>query len=433
MRLPRQAAALLGQPDCTALGWEAVPAQLRVALRAAAVADPAAVIAGQAALSVFFNGTQGPAVDVAEIDCLTDAAPPVVLPILAALAPNLRWLLNEVAPGSLNANRCALTVRHGYPVLLHADSSVLADLKTGTLRPLADSSPQDCAAGTWELVSRWPGLRAAHVNWDGRELATDVAAAHRAAQAGERGGRIRERVYVSAEEHWVRALKRWHELAVQAPESVPIPRSARPPDGDPWAAEDDMFRTWLVDQALTRHRSSEPDLFLMASIEAQRTDEQKPTHQGWQVARHGITTCLTLDTRRIEPADRRAIRVAALLHDIGKVRNVWTPGAHAKIGAVIWTAVRPPWITDEEATLVSWLIAHHDILGLLDRGVRDPGYRGGLCPRDVRNMLVTLDRPFDDALALAATIYSADIAAVPTLRWLTPLTPILEELVRAGR
>jgi adenylate kinase family enzyme len=50
----------------------------------------------------------------------------------------------------------------------------------------------------------------------------------------------------------------------------------------------------------------------------------------------------------------------------------------------------------------------------------------------VGTAIATSGRPFTDTLRLISTIYAADIASVPTLRWLLPLTPLLEGIVRAG-
>ncbi|WP_405059956.1 HD domain-containing protein [Kribbella sp. NBC_01505] len=398
-------------------------AQTDSVLRQLWVADPHAVLAGPAALSSYFNGVFGPDAEAIEVD-VTGIGSARAAEVLTALAPRVRWRFDRLAESSVNLLQCGLRWRHDRPELVYAEESLVKDLADGRLR-YHSAADEPLAA---ELLHLWPGIHA-----DGHHaqpVVGELETAHIASKAGERGGRLRPRVYTIDERPWLAALDRWHQVAHRRPETVPaVPLSALPA-GDPWQADDDGFRSWLIDHEVTR--SGRPDDFLATAMAAQRSHAQKPTHQGWEVARHGFTACLMLDTAAVAPADRRALRVATLLHDIGKVKNVWTPGAHGKIGAALWQRHRPAWLTDREAELVSWLIAHHDLPGLMDRGIRNDDYRGGLCPRDVRDMVSTLDRPFEEAVTLAVTIYSADISAVPTLRWLRPLTPILRGLIEAG-
>ena len=67
----------------------------------------------------------------------------------------------------------------------------------------------------------------------------------------------------------------------------------------------------------------------------------------------------------------------------------------------------------------------------MDRTLTAPGFRGGASPARVRRELTASGRPLEEALRLHAAVYSADIAAVSALRWLLPLTPLLEQAVLA--
>lgn len=122
-----------------------------------------------------------------------------------------------------------------------------------------------------------------------------------------------------------------------------------------------------------------------------------------------------------------------LYHDIGKLHNVWTPGSHPLIGARVWIKHRPPFITDTEASLITELIRNHDALGLMDRGLRNSAFRGGMTPAEIRAEIRGLGRGFEEGLRLLSSVYQADIGSVPALRWLMPLTPLLEDVVRAGQ
>ena len=125
------------------------------------------------------------------------------------------------------------------------------------------------------------------------------------------------------------------------------------------------------------------------------------------------------------------MRVAVVLHDLGKVKNVVTPGAHGKIGSVTWVEARPAWLTDAEADLVTFLIRNHDVLSFLNRGISTANWKGRMAPCHIREELARSGRPLAEALALVSTIYSADICSVPTLRGLRRHTMLLERAVLA--
>jgi hypothetical protein len=316
------------------------------------------------------------------------------------------------------------------PRCVWARDDALDDLQAGTLRPTG-GNPDRAAWDARRLLQAYPGLRAEFLDYHGRTVAQTMDEIARLVAEGEVGGRATQRTLSPAEERAAVEVRRWHREVTATIEPVPVPPRADLPQGDPWAADDAAFREWLIDQTLVGQPRTRPDADLQRMLLAQR-GLQKPTHQGWEICQHAIAAAIVLEADEFPVPQRRALRVAALLHDVGKTINVWTPGCHALIGAKIWRRWAPSWLSPEEGALVTALIATHDVLGLLDRALLHEGYPGGLSPQDVRERLVAIAPELPAALRLVRAIYHADIGSVAALRWLLPLTPLLERVVLAG-
>jgi hypothetical protein len=402
------------------------------ALTAVAAIAPTATITGAAYVAPFFGGRFGPTQVPPEIDVAFEGEDAGwVRRALEHVAPRFRWRVSAPGSGALVADRGSLRLDEFGPVYEFDDDRALAHLDSGVLEPDAEADTASARIEAEALLASYPGLRADFLGYDGKKLAQTVEEIEALVREHEYGGRRVERRLLPSEEPWAEAIRRWHETVRPHVEPPPCPPRAELPEGDPWAAPDDEFREWLLAQTLCASDVA-VDPALRAALMAQR-GEQKPTHAGWETYQHAIAATLVLDTGEVPPADRRAARVAAVLHDIGKTHNVWTPGCHALIGAKTWEAYRPEWLTDDEAHVVRFLIRTHDMLGLLDRWIVDRGYRGGLSPSLVREEAMKLGRPFDEAFRMMKMMYEADVGSVAALRWLLPLTPYLEQIVLAGR
>jgi hypothetical protein len=405
---------------------------------------PRAVATGALYHLPFYSGTFGPSQLPVEVDVVvpTAAEVGVARSALRTIRPDQRWRVSAAdqrAGGSdgavqrflgsapLVAQRGGVRMWDGVPLYHFIDPRAKERLEDGVLDHTGDG--QAAAGEAAFLLQRFPGLRAEFLGYEGRKVEDSLDEIAQKVNENERGGKQREIVFTDREGRVVDLIRDWHLSNAPRISAVPIPVRVPLPDGDPWSADDAGFREWLIDQTLTRERRTSADPDLTRMLECQRIGEQKPTHQGWEIKQHGIYAALTVETDGLPGAHRRALRVAMLLHDIGKLHNVWTPGSHPLIGAKIWSKFRPDWMTDAEARLVTRLIRGHDMLGLMDRGIMAAHFRGALGPSDIRAELDAMGLPLGEALALHSAVYRADIGSVAALRWLLPLTPLLEDLV----
>jgi len=168
---------------------------------------------------------------------------------------------------------------------------------------------------------------------------------------------------------------------------------------------------------------------LQEVLNLQRVGNQKPTHEGWEIYHHSIMSSLQLKVDHFEPSIRKCARLAMVWHDFGKIKNVWTPSAHGAIGSKIWDP--PSWVNPQEEKLVRFLIKTHDYLGLMDRWLQDPQFKGGFSPASIKRSLQALELEPAFLLSLMKEIYDADIGSVARLRCFLPLTPLLEEIMSA--
>lgn len=415
------------------------PSWLRAVLSTLATACSEAWVTGDAYFNPYFAGRFGPELFPLEIEVGapdgTDAQQ--LLARLRRRAPTYRWAAAHLAPagvaaGALVAGCGRLMLLKGLPTYCFDNRAARHHLEQGLLVPCAgreaDAKPQALA-----LVSRYPGLRADFLRYEGKRMSVRYEEIDALIRDQEYGGRRRRGFEFSEEERPVaEAIRQWHRTTQPKASPVPVPAAHRLPSDEPWTAPDAEFRAWIIDQTLSTNRASDPDGCLHAALDAQRGSEQKPTHQGWETWQHVVYALIALETDQLEPADRRAVRVAMLFHDIGKLRNIWTPGCHALVGAKVWLRFSQFDLRNDEVDLISSLIRTHDILALLDRGIMRDDFRGAVSPAEIRQLLANFGRSLPEALALMRAVYRADIGSVPTLRWLLPLVPLLEEVVLAG-
>lgn len=246
--------------------------------------------------------------------------------------------------------------------------------------------------------------------------------------------------------------------------------SVRPPEGfDSWfeytvfECDDAVFREWFLNQIRSRRPvggvSKEiRDILNFALTEeiAGRSTfggEQKPTHMGFTLPDHLKESVLQLETDTVfnnlglendlAKKIRAAARLAMLYHDLGKLLDVSTPGAHEGVGVKFWEKLKPEWVPDDVAQLSAWMIKTHDLFGRLARGLTEkvdginayehpegtPSYRGALDPSSVKKHLLESGLPFELATQVHEMIWRSDVSSVASLRWLLPVAPMLRELV----
>lgn len=431
-----------------------VPEWCRRPLSILSQAAPDAFATGDLLLLPFFSSKFGPTLWPIEIDVVvgTTERAEALSRTLRSVAPQWRWnvraplrpealawadggvpegILHEICSAPLTCLCGAVRLEWGEPVWYFGFESVEEDLRSGRLRPHGEDLDRAREEAEY-LLARFPALEAEFLEYQPRTVEETLEKIHEAIRENEYGGRRSQLAFSREELPAVERVRRWHEQAQPRIEPLPLDASDQWPDDDSiWWSEDDQFRGWLIDQTLVRRPRSKRNAWLHEALAVQR-GVQKPTHQGWETYQHAIMAAIALRTDLIPFEDHRAMRVAAILHDIGKVYNIWTPGCHALIGAKRWMDHRPPWLTDVEAELVTFLIKVHDMLGLMDRGIMNSEYRGAVSPAEIRAEIQALGRGLEEGLTLATTIYQADIASVPALRWLLPLTPLLQDVVLAG-
>lgn len=408
------------------------------------------LLVGKAYYAAFFAGRFGPTVLPPEVEVLVPAHEDAssvraaleeadsslrFRVIVADSAPGHNhndepWWARHLSKAALIVGQGGLCLRNGLPTLYATHRDTARHLEEGLILPSGDST-ETSSAEAMRLVSAYPGLKAPFIHLEGKTLYDTFEEIHRIIREGEFGGARKRIELLPAEEKYAEEIRRWHEVTKPTILPLPMPPRANLPSGDPWTAPDAEFREWVLDQTMLEVPRTPKDPWLMQVLYHQR-GEQKPSHQGWEVYQHAICSMLVLETDHLPAIYRRPLRVAMAVHDIGKLHNIWTPGCHALIGAKIWHKWRPKWITDWGAELITGLVRTHDMLGLMDRGIMNPEYRGAYSPQEIRDEARALTGDVMEGLKLMSTVYQADIGSVPALRWLLPLTPLLEQIVIAG-
>jgi hypothetical protein len=306
-----------------------------------------------------------------------------------------------------------------------------ADLWNGILRPNPVGQVDFAPAKASKIASYYPAVYAPFIKHQAVPILRDYPKALEHIKASERGGRRLGNDMSQEERQYVERLIAFRNSLPHDPMPVPWPPPAQLPIRDPWFAKDAQFRIWVVNQVRSRTPIGGRDPYLKNALNLQTGGHQKVTHQGWSLHLHAFHALLEIETDHL-PEFRRCMRVAMLWHDVGKLWNVHTPGAHNAIGASKWASMQgksnPP-LTPEEEQMISLFIRWHDLYGRLERGLWDEEYKGGISPSEVRKALTTDLVPFRTMAIIAKATWRADVGSVPLLRWLKPLADPLEHLI----
>lgn len=414
---------------------------------------PDAFLVGGSFYRPFFNGTYGPMQDPWDIGVAvgSDAAVAAVHECLMAKAPHRRWHVgNAVAFMSRKLSIDVHTVEEALQlshnliglsggVRIRQDGSLHvvcgpdaeAHLRRGILQPSASADLHEAEEKAKLLTRFYTGLSAQFIGHEPTAVIPDWASIHNAVTAMESGGKRIWTSLTDREAALAGEIQHFAAATEKRPAAPPVPPPASLPAGSPWEAPDAEFREWLLNELRAPVPSGRRDSVLEQALVAQLGIPQKPTHQGWPLHQHAATVLLLIDTDQLLE-HRRALRIAALYHDVGKKWNVRTPGAHGRIGMRRWREYAPAWLSDEERALTAFLIRNHDLLGRLARGVKEPEYQGAVDPKYIRTMLQYGGASPTDSLAMLLAINRADIGAVASLRWALPELDLAYRMVASG-
>lgn len=212
---------------------------------------------------------------------------------------------------------------------------------------------------------------------------------------------------------------------------IPLPYPGNFPQGDPWLAPDNQFRFWIYNQFRSRNPFNGKNEYIQNAINVQSDATQKPTHQGWSLKLHVLHSLLDLETDHMIDY-RKELRIGMLWHDVGKIWNKNTPGAHQFIGAKKWVELQNGndlGLTESQVYLITEIIKYHDIFGRLERSLWDSKYNGSISLQYVRESLSNNLVTFQDMVRLTKCTWRADVGGTPLLRWLKPLSELLETLI----
>ncbi|MCA1031352.1 hypothetical protein LCL95_09975 [Bacillus timonensis] len=383
----------------------------------------------------FFNERFGPILNQIEIHILVENNSTRIKEELERKYPCYRWNITELSLGiddylknqSFTYLACALKVEDGHLSYVFNDKKCVNDLQFGLIEPTSNVNNLQ-KEDIYPILSEYPGLSSIffqvqplfsqNINTDneGKDIITN-----------ERGGKVCNDFLSEKEQSISQLILEWHQNHRNEKMLVPFPSKGTYPTVNPWESNDKDFREWIIQQTLTNANQIPIDEYLQTVLKIQNSRDQKPTHEGWNIYQHSIMSSLQLISDPFPPNIRACMRIAMLWHDVGKLRNVWTPGAHGAIGAKIWK--KPDWMNYTDERLTKFLIKTHDYFGLMDRWIKNSNYKGGLSPKAVREIVLDFGGNPKMTLKLMKHIYMADIGSVSKLRRFLPLTPLLEEII----
>lgn len=451
---PRRSPMLVMQAvrQALRLDFEHLPWNWRVLEIVRNLAPPAFIVGGHF-YRPFWNGLFGPMQEPWNVGVALDSDEHVVQVGLALerALPEYRWRVGNVvrfvnerlgvevdfAEDALRLSHNIIGISGGVRLLLNGNLHIVfgadaeAHLRRGVLQPSANAKLDEAAQKARLLVQDYPGLSAPFIDHERLEVIPDWATIHEKTLAMEHGGRRMWSGLSDQEQVIAKELVIFADVAEKKPSAPPLaPRSLTPTEF-PWDAPDGEFREWLLQEFRQPIPSEIRDPLLEAALRLQHRVPQKPTHQGWATHQHAASVLLQLETDRLLEF-RRPLRVAALLHDIGKKWNIETPGAHSAIGATQWEGLAPAWLAAADRGIVTFLIRNHDLLGRLARGVKEPDYTGALDPAYARTVLSESGLPPKLALELIFELNRADVGSVAALRWTIPELEMSRDMICAG-
>ncbi|TSC64473.1 MAG: hypothetical protein G01um1014106_111 [Parcubacteria group bacterium Gr01-1014_106] len=440
---------------CLGLSLQDMPWDREVLQILADVAPDAWVVGGSHVYKPFFNGVFGPLTPSWDVDIKVGGMEraKTIQHTLDVHAPHIRWHVKDAF--SWAVRECGRTIRTveeciGCMCLIctcvgirwrnnrvdvhwgHPEAET--DLRNGILRPHPQGQRGFARDKATKIAMYYPGVSAPMIGHERVPITRTFPETMAQIRALERGGRRQWNTLTVAERERAERILAMRARLPCMPHVVPWPSPAPLPETDPWYAPDARFRAWVANQTRSRNPVGGRDPYLAAALAYQNGVAQKPTHQGWSMHLHAMHTLLQIDTDAL-PAFRRPLRLAALWHDVGKVCGIRTPGAHPATGAKLWRKVEChpfPAVPLEETRLISFLIANHDIVGRLERGLWDETYQGAMDPTAVRTELSRSGYPLSLAARLTKEMWRADVGSVSLLRWLLPLADPLEELILCG-
>lgn len=236
-----------------------------------------------------------------------------------------------------------------------------------------------------------------------------------------------------------------------------------------YEVEDASWREWLLNQSRARQPFGGKDAYLASILDyslyagkrgVKFVGEQQVTHGGWELNQHLVAVALQLSTdglvkeltaRSWDEAQvrevRAGMRLGALVHDTGKLVDVYTPGSHGGASATLWSDTAPEWVGAEAKGVAMFSCIGHDYFGRLARAITekvscaleteafDPAaptsYRGAVTAEQIAQRMMRLG-PSDHlvGLRILRLVWEADAGSVQSLRWLLPIAELMERLVR---
>ena len=390
-------------------------------------------VIGELVYKPFFNDRFGPILNQVSVELVVENNAKELEHLLCVNHSDYRWCISEMPVEEKMIAMPFVFMKSAYFILgeqeemRYYDSEAERHLLHGKIEPSSayEKESEELAS---KLFSLYPGCSSSFFQLENGFKPTDWKEIEEEIHANEIGGRKCSDGLTEKEEGVAIKISQWHKENKKQKHLVPIPSRGNLPKGDPWKSKDAEYREWVIQQTLADNSAINKDEYLDYVLQLQKVSGQKPTHDGWEVYMHSIMSVLQIHTDDLEPALRKILRLTMIWHDVGKLRNVWTPGAHGAIGAKIWK--KPDWLSKEEEELVKFLIKTHDYLGLMDRWLMDRDFKGGLSPNKIRRTCHSLEE-YDPKLILELMkrVYDADISSVSRLRYFTTLTPLLEEIV----
>lgn len=390
-------------------------------------------VKGELVYKPFFNEKYGPILNQAEIELIIPNNAELINSYLANKHPEYRWKVIKgnveelLAKESFIFLASAICIDGDGESLFFGHEKAEEHLLKGLIEPTLAYTKNDMEKAI-ELFNLYPGCSSRYFQLESHFEQTTWNELEEEIHANEVGGRFCEDELTEKESKIALKILKWHKENKKEKELVPIPQKGKMPKDNPWIAKDEEFREWIIQQTLIKGSLNKQDDYLEYVLELQKMGGQKPTHDGWKVYLHSIMSVLQINTEGLDPEIKRVLRLVMIWHDVGKLRNVWTPGAHGAIGSKIWK--KPDWLTQEEEELVKLLIKSHDYFGLMDRWIQDKNFKGGLSPKKIRKVCQGI-RNYEPRLVLELMkrVYEADISSVSRLRFFLPLTPLLEEII----
>lgn len=183
-------------------------------------------------------------------------------------------------------------------------------------------------------------------------------------------------------------------------------------------ADDQTWRDYLVRQLVShspevRDFAPEDTALLQSWASAAEVEIHRDVHFRSKTTAHHIRVAYHLNTNRFLPSDRRALRIAALIHDVGKRRGQHVSGAHGSVGARMIEQDMIPGLSAFEMLVVR-LVRDHDIPGRVLKGILCPGEPGALPLSALKQ-----------ADGLVWALWRADVHSIPAYAWTLELESAL--------